>query len=340
MSEKTIIAKSSSGPNLTHQGILASLGREYTLSERLPISQKTAATALLEQLADQHRRVVSEWRALIILRKATFELAPSQRRWSHLPQEPGDLYPLFRQMRQRGELKPIRGLRHFYQVTVPFARTEPLEEEEVLLEAHPYAALSHLSALVFHGLTDDLPKGLTATVPLDGTGDQLPLDTQPQDWEGVPLVRGRMPERILGRPVSWHQVKPERFFGVRVYQPRGYPVRVTTLERTLLDGLQEPELSGGVENVLRAWALARDTLDLDVLAHYVDRFAIALLGQRVGFILEELGLFHPRLEAWRDNAHRGGSSKLVASAPYSPDYSERWNLSLNVPITALHDQSQ
>lgn len=242
-------------------------------------------------------------------------------------------------MRQRGELKPIRGLRHFYQVTVPYARTEPLEEEEVLMEAHPYAALSHLSALVFHGLTDELPKGLTATVPVDGTGDQLPLDTQPQDWEGVTLVRGRMPDRILGRPIVWRQVKPERFFGVGVYQPRGYLVRVTTPERTLLDGLQEPELSGGVENVLRAWALARDTLDLDVLVNYVDRFDIALLGQRVGFILEELGLSHPRIEAWRDKAQRGGSSKLVAAAPYSSHFSERWSLSLNAPIAALHDGS-
>jgi predicted transcriptional regulator of viral defense system len=150
-------------------------------------------------------------------------------------------------------------------------------------------------------------------------------------------VRGRTPDRILGRPITWHQVKPERFFGVGVYHSRGYPVRVTTPERTLLDSLQTPELSGGVDNVLRAWALARDTLDLDLLIQYVDRFDIALLRQRVGFILEELGLSHPRVEEWREVAHRGGSSKLLASAPYSPRYSERWNLSLNTSLTALHN---
>ncbi len=94
-----------------------------------------------------------------------------------------------------------------------------------------------------------------------------------------------------------------------------------------------------MENVLRAWALARDTLDLDVLVHYADRLDIALLRQRVGFILEELGLSHPRIEAWHEMARRGGSSKLVPSAPYSPHYSERWNLSLNAPLAALHDGS-
>lgn len=240
-------------------------------------------------------------------------------------------------MRERGEIKPIRGLRHFYQVTVPYARTGPIEEEEVLMESHPYAALSHLSALVFHGLTDELPKGLNAMVSLDGTGDQLPLETEPRDWEGLPLVRGRMPAHILGRPVIWHQVKPERFFGIGVYQSRGYSVRVTTTERTLLDSLQAPELSGGMENVLRAWALARDTLDLNGLVHYVDRFDIALLRQRAGFILEELGLSHPRIEEWQTMARRGGSSKLAASAPYAPHFSERWSLSLNAPTTTLHD---
>lgn len=301
------------------------------------MTQKTAATAILEQLAGERRRVLSEWRALLLLRRATFEFGPSERRWSRLPGELADISPVLRQMRQRGEIAPIKGLRRFYQVTVPYARSEPLEEEEILMEADPYAALSHISALVFHGLTDELPKGFTLMTPLDGAGDHLPLGTQPQDWEGIPLVRGSMPRHIPGRPVTWRQVKPERLFGTTVYQPRGYPIRVTTPERTLLDGLLEPELSGGIENVLRAWSLARDTLNLDVLVHYVDRFNIALLRQRVGFILEEMGLSHPQIAAWQSAAQRGGSSKLVASAPYSPTYSERWSLSLNVPLTALHD---
>lgn len=293
--------------------------------------------ALLGRLASEQRKVLSEWRALILLRRATLDLPRSERRWDRLPHDLPELYPLFRQMQKRGELEPIRGLRHYYEVTVPYARTGHIEEDEVLMEAHPYAALSHLSALVFHGLTDELPKGITAMVSSDGTGDILPLGTEPRDWDGILPVQGRMPDRILGRPVTWHQVKPERFFGLGVYQPRGYPVRVTTPERTLLDALQSPELSGGIENVLRAWSLARDTLDVNRLVHYVDRFDVALLRQRAGFILEELGLSHPRIAEWQSMARRGGSSKLVASAPYSPHFSERWSLSLNAPVTALHD---
>lgn len=297
--------------------------------------RKTAALAILEQLAADQRRVLSDWRALILLRRATFALAPVERRWSDLPHESSDLYPLFRQMRQRGELKPIKGLQQLYEVTVPYARLGHVEEEEVLLEANPYAALSHLTALVFHRLTDELPKVITAVAPAVGTGDQLPLGTDPRDWAGLPFPNGRTPSRVLGRPLTWSRPKPERYFGVAIYQPRGYPVRVTTPERTLLDGLLAPELCGGFGNVLQAWALARETLSLDTLVSYVDRFEIAVLRQRAGFVLEELGLMHPDIERWRARARRGGSSRLVASAPYASTFNERWNLSLNAPLTAL-----
>jgi predicted transcriptional regulator of viral defense system len=238
-------------------------------------------------------------------------------------------------MQGRGEVTSIRGLSHIYEVIVPYARMGHLAEDEVLMDAHPYAALSHLSALLFHGLTNDLPKGVTAIAPRDGTGDQLPLGTEPDDWPGVPLVRGRLIPSVLERPVHWSKIKPEHFFGLTVYQPRGYPIRVTNRERTLLDGLQAPELCGGAENVLRAWVRARDTLDLDLLVDYVDRFNVGVLRQRTGFILDELALAHPLVEAWRGQARRGGSSRLVGAAPYAPLYSERWNLSLNAPVEVL-----
>jgi predicted transcriptional regulator of viral defense system len=283
--------------------------------------------------------VLSDWRALILLRRATYELTSQERRWSHFPQDPHDLTPLFRQMQQRGEIKPIKGMRHLYEVTVPYARQGFIEEEEVLFELNPYAALSHLSALAFHGLTEELPKGITAVISVDGTGGQLPLGTEPRDWEGVSFPNGRTPAKILGRPATWTRVKPERFFGFAVYQPHGYSVRAMTPERSLIDGLREPEFCGGIANVLRAWVFARDTLDLEALVHQVDRFGVAVLRQRVGYVLEELGLPHPLLDEWHRQANRGGSSRLVASAPFVSEFSERWSLSLNGPIQILREDA-
>jgi predicted transcriptional regulator of viral defense system len=299
--------------------------------------RKTTGKAILERLANEHRHILSSWRGLILLRRATFSLDLDQRRWEQLPEHVEDLSPMLRQMRQRGEIEPVRGFRHLYEVTVPYARQGLIDEREVLFELHPYATLSHLSALAFHGLTNEQPKGLTATASADVTGGLLPIGTGPRDWEGVQRPGGIMATRVLGRAVEWQRMRPERYFGFADYEPFGYPMRYTTPERTLIDGLQNPDLSGGIVNVLRAWVLARDTIDLDVLVYQAERFDVAVLRQRVGYVLDQIGLTHHRLEQWRATSHRGGSSRLVGSEPFASTYDEHWNLSLNAPVDVLHE---
>lgn len=299
--------------------------------------KKTAATAILEQLSAENRRILSDWRAFLLLRHATFSTPSDARRWSTLPEWISDLYPLLRQMEARGDITPLSKLNHIYQVTVPYARSGVVQEDEILMEVNPYAAISHLSALVFHGLTDALPQELTVIVPASRTGGLIPPGTTPTDWEGIPLVQGRRPDNILKWRMHWIRIAPDRYFGLREYQPQGYPVRVTTPERTLIDGLQDPELCGGFENVLRAWVQARDTLDLDTLIEVIDQYNVGVLRQRVGFVLDQIGLSHPSVEAWRTKAKRGGSSKLLGIAPYAPTYSERWNLSINAPVSVLSE---
>lgn len=295
----------------------------------------TASQAILSQLAEEHRVVLSGWRAVILMRRATFSIPASDRRWSELPAHVEDLSPLIAQMRRRGEIRKILSHPVLHRVTVPYAQQGSVDEREAFFEIHPYATLSHLSALTFHGLTTEFPNRLTATVSADRTGGLLPPQTGPGDWEGVFLPAPAKPSQILGMPVTWKTLRPEAYFGFAEYQPLGFTVRYTSIERTLLDGLTSPDLSGGIGTVLGAWGMARDVINLDVLIHQAERLDIALLRQRVGFILDQLQLTHPELEAWRQRSKRGGSSKLVSSQPYSPNYDERWNLSINASITAL-----
>ena len=203
------------------------------------------------------------------------------------------------------------------------------------MEVHPYAALAYSTAMVFHNLTNATPQRMYALVSTQPELTALPPDTQPEDWAGLRLVRGRTPAMIGSQQVTWVRVAPERYSGVWEYHPYGHGVRVTTPERTLVDGLLQPEYCGGIENVFEAWERARDTLDLNALTQLVDHLQIGVLRQRVGFILDELRLPHPRVEQWQAATQRGGSSRLVASAPYASHYSARWNLSINAPVDAL-----
>jgi predicted transcriptional regulator of viral defense system len=192
---------------------------------------------------------------------------------------------------------------------------------------------------MFHGLTLAFPQPTFATIAAPGADAILPIGTTPGDWEGIALPASLTPETISGRRAVWTVVPTEQFFGFEEHRPYGYPVRVTTVERTLLDAMQSPELCGGIDNVLRAWAFARDGLNLDSLVHLIDRFDLPELRQRTGFILEEMGLTHPAIDAWLASSPRGESGRLDANEPYSAEINPRWNLSVNAPLGALRDEA-
>lgn len=284
----------------------------------------------------------ASWHALIVLRRATFAIPQQQRRWSNLPKTTLDIVPILNQMELREEIAHIPSLRNLYQVTVPYARTGPLDEYEIVMELHPFCVLSHASALSFHNLTDDFEKRITVITTSKPSATLLPSGTTVEDWEQLKLPSGTKAQEVLSRPVKWIQIDNLKFFGASEYRRFGYPLRVTDRERTLLDGLTRPELCGGIENVLRAWVRSRDVIIMHAIFEYVDRFDSAILRQRAGFVLETLGITHPEIEKWRNSIQRGGSSKLLASAPYSPPdeptrYSEEWNLAINAPIAALEE---
>ncbi len=308
------------------------MARQHTMA-----AQITAADALLERLADEGRRVLSPWRAVILLRRATRIIPPEARRWHRLPSGADGISSLLRQMRARGEIKPIPQHTSLFEVVVPYARQGFLDEREILFELDPFCAISHLSAMEFHGLTYQQPKRLFITAPTDGNAGLIPTGTRLDDWEDISLPSAFVPRSVLGQPVDARRVQPARFLGIGEYGANGFPMRYTTLERTLIDGLMVPDSCGGIDNVLEGWVVARDRIMLDRLIDLVDQLDIGILRQRVGFVLESLGVHHARLDAWQVSASRGGSRRLVASLPDAATYDERWGLSINVPVDILRD---
>lgn len=292
----------------------------------------TVLNVLEQYLATHGRRVVSDWRAALVIWKATQEIHPAERRWQEAPNSAQEARPLLDRLARRGQLKVLNKSAHLYQVASPFANVAPISEFEVLLEANPFCAISHHSAMVFHQLTLDFPNGIHACTPRS-RGGFIPLETLPSDWDVFELPPARRIKEACGTPVIWHSVKS--FAGVREARQSGFTIRITNLERTLLDGLQEPEWCGGFENVLSAWRTAKDQININTLVKVVDEMNINLLRQRAGFVLEKLGLDHPRLKDWKANAKRGGSSRLVAKEPFSATFDPAWSLSINAPIQAL-----
>lgn len=297
----------------------------------------TLLTVLEESLAKQGRRVISDWRAALIIWKATQQLPPGNRRWQDAPDSAQEARPLLDRLARKGNLKAIIKSAHLYQVTSPFANVAPIQEYEVLMEANPYCAISHHSAMAFHQLTLDFPNEIQVSV-LKARGGLLPIETTEADWDFLALPVGRRIPRIFNTNIRWHAVKS--FAGIREARPSGYTIRVTNLERTLLDGLQDPDWCGGFDNVLSAWRMAKDLVNVNMLVKVADELNINLLRQRAGFILERMGIDHPRLKEWQALAKRGGSSRLVAKTPFASTYDQNWSLSINAPLRSLDENVQ
>jgi hypothetical protein len=115
---------------------------------------------------------------------------------------------------------------------------------------------------------------------------------------------------------------------------RGLPCRVTTLERTLVDVLDRPDLAGGLEEVWR-FLSSVPLFDLNVVVNYVRLCGQATLAAKVGFFLERrqaaLGVPRTVLE------------RLRRMRPKQPHYLDRklggrmapgWNLMVPAPVLA------
>ncbi|MCE9637990.1 MAG: transcriptional regulator [Planctomycetes bacterium] len=131
------------------------------------------------------------------------------------------------------------------------------------------AALAYHAALQFRGKTYSVWHRFTVL-----TKTRLrPLHFRGDDFVGV------NPPRAL------HGL-PEHGGGVVTEPHAGGVVRVTSVERTLVDLLDRPDLGGGWEEVWRSLEMV-EFFDLDAVVSHALRRSSALLAARVGYFLEE-----------------------------------------------------
>lgn len=110
------------------------------------------------------------------------------------------------------------------------------------------------------------------------------------------------------------------------------PVRATNLERTLIDITVKPEYAGGVREVARAYALAKDRLSIDRLVDMLGRLTFVYpYHQAIGYYLQSAGFSSTRLAALRQLpreydfylAHYMGATR----------YDAEWRLHVPIDLT-------
>jgi len=135
-------------------------------------------------------------------------------------------------------------------------------------------------------------------------------------------------------------VAPRRFFGTTVVVRRGQRVVVSDLERTLLDCLDRPGLSGGLAGVAQVIARAKPRIRWHRLGGHLRRFGNRRLGARLGFLVERLRPSIPVPRTWAEGLRQRlpetwtplGSTLLYGERG---ERDARWRVVSNVPRAEL-----
>ncbi|SFD48548.1 type IV toxin-antitoxin system AbiEi family antitoxin domain-containing protein [Paracidovorax konjaci] len=216
-----------------------------------------------------------------------------------------------------------------------FGRNKPLPME-VACSVDPFAYVSHLSAMEYHGITDRFPKVLyLSTPPAQEWKEQAEarMDKDLKEFKKdylaakLPALRFQKFERVGGVRVELMRRSHRGAFKT-IKSPS---IRVAMVGRTFLDMLREPESCGGMLHVVdtyREYAGKYFKLILDE----VSKHGTLIEKARAGYLLEKVcGRVDPVIDGWASTVQRGGSRKLDPQAEYAPFFSERWALSVNVP---------
>lgn len=195
---------------------------------------------------------------------------------------------------RRGLLQRVR--RGLYSVVPAGAAPDTFAPDPYLVASKltDDATVAYHAALQFHGRSYSLWHRLHF---LTGT------HTQRIDHAGVEYVP------VLA-PVAVREL-PQLGGGVEVRRHAGGEVRVTTLERTLVDVLHSPDKCGSWEELWRSLEMV-EYFDLAAVTHYALELGSALAVGRLGFFLEQ-----NRERLMVEDAHL---EVLMPFAPAQPRY--------------------
>lgn len=178
------------------------------------------------------------------------------------------------------------------------------------------SAIAYWSALRYWNLTEQLPRTVFVQTPQRKANTSLTVN-------GVSY-------RII-------QINLARFFGVVTSSIAGQEFEVTDREKTLIDALDRPELSGGIWQVAQALMQTVDSLDWDRFEAYLERFASGAVFKRLGYLVENMRPAIPdvqeRLTRWQARLTAGIANLDPGEQRHGP-VTRRWRVRDNVGLSA------
>ncbi|HEX5138274.1 MAG TPA: type IV toxin-antitoxin system AbiEi family antitoxin [Planctomycetota bacterium] len=235
-----------------------------------------------------------------------------------------------------------------------------LEDARDITDLSETSARSFVRKLVDRGVAARLKPGLYALVPFElGRERRYPgnplvvareimhgadyylshatameihaMTTQPQLVVMVSTPKPRRSVTALGVEFRFVRCQRKHLFGLTEHWvTKQEKVRVSDPERTIIDGLKQPEHCGGLTEVAKGLWMRRQDMKVGRLVEYARRISVGAVVRRLGFLLETYEMAGVKD---LDRLRKGLTETYVRLDPILPAEGKRlrrWRLQLNV----------
>ena len=235
-----------------------------------------------------------------------------------------------------------------------------LKDVEKILHFDQNASINFVRKLVNRGIATRLKPGLFILVPFElgkerdylgepsivareivaGKGYCLShstameihqMVTQPQLVIFASVLKPRRPIQVLGTQFQFIHTPKKYFFGTMDHWvTKQEKIQVSDLEKTVIDGLKQPEYCGGLTEVAKGLWMQGQRLNHERLMEYAQKTEVGAVIRRLGFLLELYQIGQDKdLEALR-KILTDTYIRLDPILPAEGNFMRRWRLQLNV----------
>lgn len=160
--------------------------------------------------------------------------------------------------------------------------------------------------------------------------------TQPQLIIYVTTVKSHRTINLSGTEVRFISLPKKNFFGITDHWvTKQEKVKISDLERTIIDGLRHPEYCGGLTEVAKGLWIQRDNINTNRLIGYARRINVGAVIRRLGFLLD---LYKICDSNECEGLRTGLTNTYIHLDPLLPPegkFSSKWKLLLNISSEEL-----
>jgi predicted transcriptional regulator of viral defense system len=165
------------------------------------------------------------------------------------------------------------------------------------------------SALNYHGLSDQIPTTIFIA------------STKPR-----PLLN------IVNSRFLFIQISRNKFIGIEKIEIEGRKANISNINKTVVDCLDHPEHSGGIDEIARAIYFNHEELNFKKIRHYGLKMNNVTIFKRLGYILEKVGLLEKYARTFEGIKLTKGYPLIEKTGVRRGKYNEKWKLLINADI--------